>query len=294
MKSNVLRKKMTALVLSAVSVLTLLSACGQPAAQTSSAPSSSAPASSESAGTSSGASAASGPTIDKIKSAGVLKVGVKADVPKFSYKNTSGQFEGFEDDLAKKIAGKIFGGDESKVQFQAVNAKTRGPLLDNGEIDLVIATFTITDERKKTYNFSDPYITDGVGLMVKKSAGISSLKDLNGKTIGVAQSATSKAALQAEADKLGIKLNFSEFGSYPEIKAALDSGRVQCFAVDGSILNGYVDDNTVILKERYAPQEYGVASKKGNDDLAALVNSTIQELKSSGELDKIIAKWGIK
>lgn len=175
-----------------------------------------------------------------------------------------------------------------------MNAKTRGPMLDNGEIDLVIATFTITEERKKTYDFSDPYITDGVGLMVKKDSGITGLKDLDGKTIGVAQSSTSKTALEEEAAKIGVSLNFSEFGSYPEIKAALDSGRVQCFAVDASILNGYVDDSTVILDERYAPQEYGVASKKGNDDLAALVNDTIQELKSSGELEQMIEKWGIK
>lgn len=286
MKSVLLFKRVAAAALSSAVALALFTACGTSGAAASSAVS--AAQSAASAG-----SAVSGAAIEKIKQAGVLKVGVKADVPKYSYKNTSGQFEGFEDDLAKKIAGKILG-DESKVQFQAVNAKTRGPLLDNGEIDLVIATFTITEERKKTYNFSDPYITDGVGLMVKKDSGFKSLKDLNGKTIGVAQSATSKKALEDEAAKAGITLKFSEFGSYPEIKAALDSGRVQCFAVDASILNGYVDNNTVILDDRYAPQQYGVASKKGNDDLAALVNSTIQELKSSGELDKMIAKWGIK
>lgn len=285
MKSVLLFKRVAAAALSSAVALAMFTACGTGTTASSAA---SGAQSAASAG-----SAVSGAAIEKIKQAGVLKVGVKADVPKYSYKNTSGQFEGFEDDLAKKIAGKILG-DESKVQFQAVNAKTRGPLLDNGEIDLVIATFTITEERKKTYNFSDPYITDGVGLMVKKDAGIKSLKDLNGKTIGVAQSATSKKALEDEAAKIGITLKFSEFGSYPEIKAALDSGRVQCFAVDASILNGYVDNNTVILDDRYSPQQYGVASKKGNDDLAAVVNSTIQGLKTSGELDKMIAKWGIK
>jgi aspartate/glutamate/glutamine transport system substrate-binding protein len=232
--------------------------------------------------------------IQAIKDRGVLKVGVKVDVPKYGYKNPqTGQVEGLEIDISKAIAKKILG-DENKVEFQGVTAKTRGPLLDNGEIDMVAATFTITDERKKSYNFSDPYVKDGVGLLVKKSLGASSLKDLNGKTIGVAQSATTKDALQKEAESQGITLKFSELAGYPELKAALDSGRIDCFAVDASILNGYVDDSTVILDDRYDPQEYGIASKKDNTELAKVINEVIDDMKSSGELDKLIAKWDIK
>lgn len=232
--------------------------------------------------------------VQKIIDNGVFKVGVKVDVPKFGYKDTAtNEVEGLEVDIAKAIAKEILG-DESKVETQAVTAKTRGPLLDNGEIDAVIATFTITDERKQSYNFSDPYFTDGVGLLVKKDSGYTTLKDLDGKTIGVAQSSTTKDALQEEADKLGITLKFSEFSSYPEIKAALDSGRVDCFSVDAAILNGYVDDNSVILDDRYNPQEYGVATKKSNEGLAEVVNKVINDLKDSGELDKLIEKWGIK
>lgn len=232
--------------------------------------------------------------VQSIKDRGVLKVGVKVDVPKFGYKNPqTGEIEGFEVDLAKQVAKKIFG-DENKIELQGVTAKTRGPLLDNGEIDMVAATFTITEERKNSYNFSDPYLTDGIGLLVKKSLGASSLKDLNGKTIGVAQSSTTKPALEDEAKKQGITLKYSEFGSYPEIKAALDSGRVDCFAVDASILNGYVDDTSVILDDRFNPQEYGIASKKDNTELAKLINEVVGEMKASGEIDKLIKKWEIK
>lgn len=232
--------------------------------------------------------------IQKIIDNGVLKVGTKVDVPKFGYKDPStNEVDGLEVDIARAIAKKILG-DESKIETQAVTAKTRGPLLDNGEIDMVIATFTITEERKLSYNFSDSYFTDGVALLVKKDAEYLSLKDLDGKTIGVAQSSTTKEALTAEAESLGIKLNFSEFGSYPEIKAALDSGRVDCFSVDAAILSGYVDDNTVILDDRYNPQEYGVATKKSNEGLAALVDEVIAEMKASGELQELINKWGIK
>ncbi|MEG1779589.1 MAG: transporter substrate-binding domain-containing protein, partial [Oscillospiraceae bacterium] len=234
-------KKLAAVATLAAMVLTV--GCGsskpkEPTAPTTDAPAQTAPATDGS--------------IQKIKDRGVLKVGVKVDVPKFGYKNTStNEVEGFEIDLAKKIAGKIFG-DESKVEVQGVTAKTRGPLLDNGEVDLIIATFTINDERKEVYNFSDPYFTDGVGLLVKKAAGFKSLADMDGKTIGVAQSATSKEAIDAAAKELGVKVSFSEFASYPEIKAALDSGRVDVFSVDGAILAGYLDDTTEILPDRFS------------------------------------------
>lgn len=237
---------------------------------------------------------ADSPDIKAIKDRGVLNVGVKVDVPKFGLKDPKTEkTEGMEIDLARAIAKKILG-DETKVKTSAVTAKTRGPLLDNGELDLVIATFTITDERKLSYNFSDPYFTDGVALMVKKASGINSLKALDGKKIGVAQSATSKKAIEDAAAQDGIKVSFLEFGTYPEIKTALDSGRVDCFSVDGAILNGYLDDTTIILADRYTPQNYGVASKKANTGLAALVNETINEMKRSGEIDQLIQKWGIK
>lgn len=250
--------------------------------------------SSQSASSAGGSSSSEAKDIQAIKDKGVLKVGVKVDVPKYGYKNPkNGQMEGFEIDLSKAISKKILG-DESKIEFQGVTAKTRGPLLDNGEIDMVAATFTITEERKKSYNFSDAYIKDGVGLLVKKSLGASSLKDLNGKTIGVAQSSTTKAALEEEAKKQGITLKYSELGGYPELKAALDSGRIDCFAVDASILNGYVDDTSVILNDRYNPQEYGIASKKDNTELAKVINEVVNDMKKSGEMDKLIAKWEIK
>jgi putative glutamine transport system substrate-binding protein len=241
-----------------------------------------------------GAVSRDSPDLKAIKDRGVLRVGVKIDVPKFGYKDPkTGKINGFEVDLARTIAQKILG-KKAKLELQAVNAKTRGPLLDNGEIDMVAATFTITEERKQTYNFSDPYFKDGIGLLVKKAARFKSLKDLNGKRIGVAQSATTKNAIQAEADKLGIKVEFAEFATYPEIKAALDSGRVDCFSVDTAILFGYLSRSTILLPDRFSPQNYGIATKKGNDGLAALVNGIITELKANGQLNKLIKKWKIK
>lgn len=232
--------------------------------------------------------------VEKIKNAGVLKVGVKEDVPKFGYLDPAKNVhEGMEIDLAKRIAKEIFG-DETKVEFTGVNAKTRGPALDNGEIDMVIATFTITEERKLSWNFSDPYFTDYVGFLVLESSGIQSWEDLDGKTIGVAQSASTRAALTEQAEEDGITVQFMEFATYPEIKAALDSGRIDAFSVDQSILWGYKDDKNVMLPDKFAPQEYGIATKKSNTELAEFVNNIIKEMKASGEMDQLYEKWGLK
>lgn len=272
-------KRIVGMVVSSVLALSILAGCGG-----------SKPASS--GGQTGGATLPA--QVQKIKDRGVLKVGVKADVPKFGYKDPAkNTYEGVEIDLAKQIA-KAITGDESKVQFEAVNAKTRGPALDNGEIDLVIATFTITEERKKSWNFSDPYFVDNVGFLVRTDSGIKSWKDLNGKQIGVAQSASTKKALTEQAEKDGIKVEFQEFATYPEIKAALDAGRIQAFSVDQSILWGYKDDKNMFLPEKFAPQEYGVASKLDNKELAQFVNNLLSEMKKSGELDKAFQKWGLK
>ena len=241
--------------------------------------------------------------VQKIKDAGVLKVGCKTDVPKFGLQNTeNGKYEGVEIDLAYEIAGKIFDctADEAKekdlVAFQGVTAKTRGGLLDSGEIDLVIATFTITDERKESWNFSTPYYTDAVGLMVLKDSGISSINDLDGKVIGVAQGSTTQDGFKAYIDEKGITVNptFEEFDGYPALSAALSTKNIDVFAVDRAILAGYNDDTTMILEDRFAEQDYGVASALNNKGLAELVDSVVVDLKDSGKMAEMLTGWGIE
>lgn len=232
-------------------------------------------------------------TVESIKNAGVLKVGVKEDVPNFGLRNTeTNEIEGFEIDIAKKIAEAILG-DPEAIELTPVTAKTRGPLLDNGEVDMIIATFTVTDERKETYNFSDAYYIDAVGLLVKKEKGFKSLADMDGTTIGVAQSSTAADAINAEAEQYGISLKYSEYATYPEIKAALDSGRVDAFSGDRSILSGYLDGSTTILKDRFATQDYGIATKKANTELATTVNDLIKTWREDGTLDAMISEWGL-
>lgn len=231
--------------------------------------------------------------IAAIKERGVLKVGVKSDVPGFGEQDIlTGEFAGLEIDLAHKLAGEILG-DESLVEFTAVTASTRGPLLETGELDMVIATFTIKPDRILQYEFSKPYFIDAVGLLVKVDSGIESFADLDGKVVGVAVSATTRDVLDAAAGEAGISITMNDYPSYPELKIALDSDRIDCFSVDKAILAGYVDDTCHILPDSFAAQPYGVCVKKGNLGLLSLVDERIAAWRADGTLDALVEANGL-
>ena len=234
--------------------------------------------------------------VQAIVDRGTLRVGVKTDVPGFGMQELSGGYSGLEIDLAKKIA-EAMGLSADDVEFTAVTAKTRGQLLDSGDIDMVIATFTVNDERRETWNFSTSYYADTVSLLVKNDSGISTYADLSDKTIGVAEAATSKEALIAAAAENGVTLgenNFQVYPDYPSIKAALDAGQIDAFCMDGSTLTGYVDDSTVILPDiRFAPQEYAIATKLSNTGLAEFVDGLVTGWLADGTIDQLITDNGV-
>lgn len=229
--------------------------------------------------------------LNEIRDRGTLRVGVKSDVPGFGYFNSeTKEFEGIEIDLARLIAGDILS-DDKAVEFVAVTAQTRGPMLDNGELDMVIATFTITEERKESYNFTKPYYHDELGFLVVAGSDIQSFADIDGKTVGIAQSGTAKSALEAEAEKRGIQLNYGERASYPELKAALTAGEIDAFAVDKSILIGYSDEKTRILDDGFNPQDYGIATKLENTQLAEYLDEFLDTIMQDGQFDEILTQW---
>ena len=213
----------------------------------------------------------------------VLRVGTKIDVPGFGFQNPeTGSVEGLEVDVARELAARLKG-DANALEIVGVNVTTRGAMLDNGTLDATLATFTITDARKKTYDFSRPYYIDHIGVLVLKKSGITDLSGLDGKTVGVALSATTKDKLGAAAAEAGITLKFAEYATYPEIKIALVAGRVDAFSVDSSILLGYQDDTTYLLPTQFAPQEYGVATKKGGE-YSKPIDDAIAAMEADGTL----------
>lgn len=258
---------------------------------------------SSSDGKSGSASGSSDSKLAVIKDRGKLKCGVKKDVIGYGYLDTkTKKYEGLEIDLCYQIAAAVLGVsydeavEKGLCEFTDVTPKTRGPLIDNDQLDIIAATYTITDERKKSWDFSTPYRTDHVGILIKKKSGMTKMADLDGKIIGVSQGSTTKdLVLQMLKDQnVDATPEFKEFPDYPSIKSALDAGNIDAFAMDRSTLKGYTTDDCELLQPdvEFGAQDYGVATKKGSD-LSKTVDDTVKKLKKDGWLDKEYTKWDL-
>ena len=230
--------------------------------------------------------------VQEIVDRGVLRVGVKQDLPNFGYRDPeSNRYTGMEVEIAKKVAAEL-GVD---IEFTPVTAQTRGALLDNGQLDMVIATFTITEERKELYNFTTPYYTDAVGFLVRKDSNIqSSWEALDGLTIGVTQGSIQWGLLEEIAAEKGIELNFRELGSNSEVVVALAAHRVDAFSIDQSILSAFLGKTNELLDLQYQPSEYGIVTKKSNTDLATYLDGLVQDWTEDGTLQAIYDDFGLK
>lgn len=290
-------KKYVSLLLSAVLLTSLLAACGgqkESGDSTAAAGSTGAAVSSE--------STSYPEDVQAIIKRGVLKVGVKNAVIGFGYQDPlSKEYSGLEISLAEKIAEKL----GVKVEFTAVTAATRTELLDSGDIDCVLATFTITDERKESWDFSTPYYTDYVTVLVENASGIKSLGDLTGKKVGVSSGSTSAKALVKAMIEGGFisgdsfkedsfdpatwttGVSFHQYDDYPTISTALSAGEINAFCVDKSILAVYNTDSRSYIADKFSPQDYGVATKKGSG-LSSVIDGLVTGWLSDGTIKGLI------
>lgn len=239
--------------------------------------------------------------LQTIKDRGVLNCGVKADVLGYGYLNTeTNEYEGLEIDLCYQIAAAVFEVEyeEAKEQdlcaFTTVTPSTRGTLIDSGQLDIVAATYTITPEREEDWDFSTPYRTDSVGIMVRTADGMTSMEDLDGKVIGVSTGSTTQGLVEQMIQDEGFNCtpSFQEYPDYQTIKQALSTGNVDAFAMDRSTLNTYMDDTVELLQPEieFGTQDYGVATEKGCD-LSQVVDDTVNELLESGWMEEEITTW---
>ncbi|PYI54642.1 glutamate ABC transporter substrate-binding protein [Paenibacillus flagellatus] len=233
--------------------------------------------------------AASG-SVEKIKARGKLVAGVKYDLNLFGLKDpASGKVEGFDIDITKAIAKKIFG-DENKIELKEVTSKTRIPMLKNGEIDMIVATMTISEERKQEIDFSDVYFTAGQSLLVKKDSNINGLADLGkGAKVLTAKGSTSAKNIREKAPDAQVL----EFENYAEAFTALKAGQGVALTTDNALLFGMAkqDPNFRVTTETFTTEPYGIGMRKNEPDLVKLVNDVIAEMKANGEYDKLYEKW---
>ncbi len=219
----------------------------------------------------------------------VVVVATDATWPPMEFVNTEKEIVGFDIDLMNAIADAA----DFEVEFQNTAWDGIFAGLGTDEYDAVISSVTITDERKKTMDFSDSYINAGQVLIVRKdTSGVSKLSDLKGKSVG-AQIGTTGAMEVQSAD--GVELR-----TYDELGLAIEdlaNGRIAGVVADTPIAADYALQNdeykTVlqIVGEPFTDEFYGIAVKKGNSDLLKKINEGLKKVKSDGTVEKLKDKW---
>ena len=228
-----------------------------------------------------------------IQTKGKLRVGTREDNLGFGLKNpTTNKYEGFDVDIARELARGIFGNVadiDTKIEYVPVVSASRIPTLQEGKVDIVIATMTITAARKLEIDFSDVYFRTGQRILVKKdNATIKEVGDLNGKGVCSAKGSTSETNLRTQAPTARLELQ----DTYPPCLILLQQGRVDAVSTDETILLGLIkqDPNTKLVGKYMSDEPYGIGIKKDAGDrngFVAFINAQLTAMYTDGRWARI-------
>lgn len=228
--------------------------------------------------------------LSKIVQRGKIVIGVKFDAKPFGYLNGKEQLVGYDIDLARAIAKSILG-NENRVEFKQVTPSNRILALNSGQVDMIIATMTITKQRMQVVDFSIPYYVAGQSILVPKNSSITSISDLNGKKVIIVFGSTAENTLR----QLAPDANIIGFKTYTSGYSALKQGRADAMISDNTILMGFAmaDNSVKLLPAIYSKEPYAIAFKKGSEstNLENKVNFILKNMEINGELTKLKAKW---
>lgn len=235
-----------------------------------------------------GNSAVAGELLQQIKDKGSVKVGLEGTYPPFNFQDESGKLTGFEVEFAEALAKEL----GVKVDFQP--SKWDGILaaLESKRLDLVINQVTISDERKKKYDFSTPYTVSGIQALVRtgNEDSIKSAADLAGKKVGVGLGTNYEQWLKENAPKADIRT----YDDDPTKFQDLNVGRIDAILVDRLAAFEMVEKTggrLAVAGEPFSRQESGIALRKGDPELLAAIDKAIAKLKADGTLKAISEKW---
>ena len=232
-----------------------------------------------------------GTAMAAIQEKGKLVVGTKYDQPGFGLRNpTTQELEGFDIEIAELIAQQIFGGTKeeaaAKIEFKEAVSKNREPFIQNGDVDIVVATYTINDARKEVVDFAGPYFVAEQDIMVKSdNTDIKSVDDLNDEKVCTVKGSTSEKNLKAKAPQAEVTL----FDTYSQCAEALTDGRVTAVTTDNTILAGLVQASGgqfKLLKAPFSEEPYGIGLKKGDDAFRNFINDVLEDTYESGEWEE--------
>ncbi|WP_026433648.1 glutamate ABC transporter substrate-binding protein [Paracidovorax oryzae] len=230
---------------------------------------------------------AASPWASQIKQAGTLRLGGTQTSNLFSLLNEKdGRMRGFDAGIAQLLTRYILG-DASKIQFTQVTSSTREQVLINGQVDTVIATYSITPARAEKISFAGPYYTSQAGVLVKSNnQAIQSVNDLGGKKVATQAGSTGPAILAQFAPKSTVQ----EFQTHQEALDSLRQGRVAAYVTDYTLLLNTLSLGTGDAKLAGAPfgaqDPYGIGLPKGSDGVA-FVNAFLKKIEADGTWAKL-------
>ena len=225
-------------------------------------------------------------TPKELADAGKVKVGVKADQPNLGFKDpTTNEFEGFDIEIAKMIAADL-GIAADDIEFVEVPSKNRETALQNGEVDYIVGTYTINDERKKVVSFVGPYYVAGQDLLVAADdEDITGPDALAGKKVCSATGSTPGQRIRDEyADA-----ELVEFDVYSKCVDALINGQVDAVTTDDAILKGYAaqyEGELKVVGETFSEEPYGVGLPLDDTEMQTFVTGALERHQENGDYEK--------
>ncbi|MBC3190883.1 glutamate ABC transporter substrate-binding protein [Pseudonocardia sp. C8] len=230
---------------------------------------------------------AGSPTFDKMKQRGRVIIGVKDDQPGLGFRDaTTGQFSGFDIDVAKMVAGGL-GFAPDQIDWKVVPSAAREDVIERGEVDYYVGTYTINDKRKQRVGFAGPYYTAGQSLLVRKDENqITGPQTLQGKTVC---SVTGSTPIQRVRDQK-LTGNVVEFQTYTQCVDQLINGQVDAVTTDDAILLGYASQNPDQLKvvgEPFSEEPYGIGVPRGDTAFRNKVNDILEAAINDGTWKRI-------
>lgn len=217
-----------------------------------------------------------------------ITVGIKFDQPGLGLK-TGDTYSGFDVDVARYVA-KELGFEADQITFKESPSPQRENLLQSGQVDMIVATYSITDSRKEKVSFAGPYFVAGQGLLVQESnSDITGPDSLNGKKLCSVQGSTPAQRIK---DDFATEVQLQEFDTYSKCVEQLSQGNVDAVTTDDIILAGFAAQpqyagKLKVVGETFSQENYGIGLQKGSDRCKA-VTDAITKMISSGDWAKAL------
>ncbi len=216
---------------------------------------------------------------------GTVKVGIKFDQPGLGLKDGN-EYTGLDVDVANYVAEEL-GYDD--VQFVQAPSPQRETLLESGQVDMIVATYSITDERKEKVSFAGPYFIAGQDLLVATDAKITGVDDLDGKKLCSVKGSTSADNVKEEVP--GVQLQ--EFDTYSKCLDLIANGQLDALTTDNTILAGYAaqkqyTDKLKVVGNTFSEERYGVGIDKGDTALCEDINEALTAMVDDDSWQKSV------